>query len=152
MQAGCEENNLRRKDGELTICSVLGVTATRESDDANDISSAQLLMLSLERNIALGMLSLAHNLNLDSLGTDIVEDQLRTRRPLGVDSASDADFDVRLLFALLETFVVLQELPEVGRHMELVRIRVRLLGLAKFVDSLAPDFEVLLRQSERFTR
>lgn len=145
VQARREKDDLGSEDRQLTIRPVLGASATRETDNADDITSPQVFMLSLEANIASSILSLANDLDLGAFGTDIVEDQLSTRRTLGVNSTGDADRDFGLLLALLETLVVLQEVPQIVGDMELVGVGVRLLGFAEFVDPLASDFEVLLK-------
>lgn len=152
VQARREKDDLGSEDRQLTIRPVLGASATRETDNADDITSPQVFMLSLEANIASSILSLANDLDLGAFGTDIVEDQFGTRRALGVNSTGDADRDFGLLLALLETLIVLQEVPQIVGDMELVGVRVRLLGFAEFVDSLASDFEVLLQLISIFFR
>jgi hypothetical protein len=101
----------------------------------------------LFEGLASGILGLAHDLDLDTLGADIVEVQLVTGGTLGEDTASDANGNIGLLFALLETLIVLQELAEVGVDLELVRVGIGLLGLAQLVDFLAPNLEVLLEKT-----
>jgi hypothetical protein len=144
VQARGQEHDLSSEDRQLTIVAVLGITATRESDNTDNITSPEMLVLSLKGNIAGSILSLAHHLYLHTLCADIVEDQLGTGRTLGVDSTGDTDGGVGLLFALGETLVVLEELAQVIGDLELVGVGVGLLGLAQLVDSLAADFEVLL--------
>jgi hypothetical protein len=78
VQAGRQENDFGGKDRKFTIGAVLGACTTRETDDTDDISSAQVLVLSLEGDIPGGVLGLAHNLHLDTFGTDIVEEELGT--------------------------------------------------------------------------
>jgi hypothetical protein len=78
METRSEEFNLCGEDGKFTLITGLGVTATWESGDTDDISSSQLLMLFSELNIACGVLSLAQNLELDAFSAEIVEEQLST--------------------------------------------------------------------------
>lgn len=89
-------------------------------------------------------MGLAHDLNLNTLGANVVEHQLATGRALGEDTTANADNGIGLLFALLETFVVLQDIAQIGVDLELVGVGVWLLGLAQLVDLLAPNFEILL--------
>jgi hypothetical protein len=142
-QARSEEDDLGSEDGKLSIVTVLGRGATGETDDTDDITTAEKLVLLLER-LASSILGLAHDLDLDTLGADIVEVQLVAGGTLGEDTTSDANGNVGLLLALLEALVVLEELAEVGVDLELVRVGIGLLGLAQLVDLLAPNFEVLL--------
>jgi hypothetical protein len=148
VKAGGEKNNLRCKDRQLTVRAVLGVTAARETDDTDNITSSKVFVLSIERNLAGSILSLANHLHLDALGADIVEDQLGAGRALGKYSTGNSDRGIRLLFALLETLVILEVLAEVIGDLELVRVGVRLLGLAELVDPIAADFEILLQKAE----
>lgn len=78
VQARREKDDLGSEDRQLTIRPVLGAGATRETDNSDDITSPQVVMLTLESNIASSILSLANDLDLDAFGTDIVEDQLGT--------------------------------------------------------------------------
>jgi hypothetical protein len=144
VQARSQESNLSGEDGKFTIVTVLGVSAAGETHEAHNVTSAKQLVLLLER-LAGRELCLAYNLDLNTLSADIVEDQLVSRGSLGVDTTSDANGKIGLLFALLETLMFLDELAEVGVDMELVRVGIRLLGLAQFVDSLASNLEVLLK-------
>jgi hypothetical protein len=146
VQARSQENDLGSEDGKLTIVTVLRRSATGETDNTDDITTAEELVLLFE-GLASGILGLAHDLDLDTLGADIVEVQLVTGGTLGEDTTSDADGNIGLLFALLETLIVLQELAEVGVDLELVRVGIGLLGLAQLVDSLAPNLEVLLEKT-----
>ena len=68
-------------------------------------------MLLLERDVPSCFLSLTHNLNLDTLCSDVVEHQLGARDPLGVDPASDADLDIFEVLASLERLILWEELP-----------------------------------------
>lgn len=143
VQARRQQNNLSSEDGKLAVIAVLRVGTTRETNNTDDIASAEKLVLLLER-LASRELCLADNLDLNTLRTDIVEVQLVTGGTLGVDTASNANGNIGLLLALLETGVVLEEVAEVGIDQELVRVRIRLLSFAQLVDFLATDLEVLL--------
>jgi hypothetical protein len=87
---------------------------------------------------------LAHDLDLNTLRANVVEVQLGAGGTLGVDTASNANGNLRLLLALLETLIFLEEVAEIGIDVELVGIGIRLLGLAQLVDLLAANLEVLL--------
>lgn len=54
-----------------------------------------MFVLSLEWNVSCRLLCLTSNLDLDTLGADIVENQFGTSSSLGVNSSSNAN----LLFA-----------------------------------------------------
>lgn len=144
VQAWRQQNDFPRENRKLTVGPVLGTTPTRETDDTDNVTSPEVLVLLFKGNIASGVLTLAKNLYLHTLCADVVEVQLGARTTLGVDSTRNADGDFGLLLALLETLVVLQELAQVVGDVELVGVRVGLFGLAELVDSLASDFEVLL--------
>lgn len=144
VQAGCQKDDLGGEDGKFAVRAVLGVRTARETDNTNDITSPELLMLLLKWHITGSKLSLADHLNLGALCADIVENQLGAGGTLGVDATSNADGHVGLLLTLLKTFIGLEELAQVGVDLELVRVGVRLLGLAQLVDALAPNLEVLL--------
>lgn len=101
-------------------------------------------MLLLEGDIAGRILGLAEDLDLDALGADVVEDELGASSTLGVDSARNADLGLLLLLALLEAVVLLEEIAQIDGDLELVGIRVWVLGLTELVDLVAADFEVLL--------
>lgn len=144
VQARRQKDDLSRKDRKLTIGSVLGASPTGESNNTDNVASPEVLVLLLERHVASGVLTLAHNLHLDTLRTNVVEIELGARAALGVDSTGDANSGLGFLLALLKTLVVLEELTQVIGDVELVRIRVGRLGFAELIDSLAADFEVLL--------
>lgn len=144
VQTRGQEDDLGGEDGQLTVITVLRRSATRETDNTNDITSSEVLMLLLEWDAAGGILCLAHHLDLLALSTDVVENQLGTRGTLGVDTASNADRNIGLLLALLQTLVLLQEFAQVVGDLELVRIRVGVLGFEKLLNLLASDLKVLL--------
>lgn len=144
MQARRQKDHLSRENREFAIGSVLGASPTGESNDADNVTSPEVLVLLLEWHVASGVLTLTHNLHLDTLRTNVVEVELGARAALGVDSTGDANGGFGLLLALFEALVVLEELAQVIGDVELVRVRVGRLGFAELVDSLAADFEVLL--------
>lgn len=80
------------------------------------------------------LLQLAHNLHLDALSLDIVEDQLVTSGSLVVDSGANSDLLFLLVLARLEGFEVLDEVPQIVVGVELVGIWVGVLSLAQLVD------------------
>ena len=148
VQARRQENNLARENRKLAIVTILGGRAAGEPNDANDITSPELLVLGLERHIASSVLGLAGNLDLDALGADVVEDELGASSALSVDTARDPDFLLGDLFALLQGRVLLEELSQVVLYVELVRVRVGILRCAELVYLLAADLKVLLKKSE----
>lgn len=150
MQAGGQKNELGGEDGKLTIVTVLGGCTAGETDNTNDITTTDVLVLILERNIAGDILGLAHDLNLDTLSAEIVEDQLVAGGALCINTTGQADGDLGLLLALGKGSIVLEELAQVGVDLELVGVRVGALGLAQLIDSLAADLEVLLKESAQY--
>jgi len=144
VKTGGQKDDLRSEDGELAIITVLGVGFADKASHTDDVTSAEKVMLLLE-GLASRILCLAHHLDLDTLCANIVKDQLGTGSPLGVDTATDANSDICLLFALLETLIVLQDVAQVGVNLELMRVGVRLLGLAQLVDFVTPNLKVLLK-------
>lgn len=56
-----------------TVWAVLGSGDTRPTNYADDVSTLNVLVLLLERNVALGVLELAHNLDSLSFGLADVE-------------------------------------------------------------------------------
>jgi len=65
VEAGAEQGDLGRKDRELSFGLVLGICTTRVSHDADDITTAEVLVLLLKRDpILLGQLRLAYHLEL----------------------------------------------------------------------------------------
>ena len=102
-------------------------------------------MLLLEWNsICLGLLNLAHNLNLDAGIDNIVEHQLVSRCTLVEDSSTNSDLDVLLVLARLERSVILDEILQLVCNIELVRVWIGFLGLAKLLDGTRSNLEILL--------
>lgn len=143
VQTRGQESDLGGEDGKFTIITVLGVGLANETGHTDDITAAEELVLLLE-GLSSRVLGGAHDLDLDTLGADIVEDQLATSGTLGVDTTTEVDSDIGPLFALLETLVVLQNVAQIGVDLELVGVGVGRLSLAELVDSLAANLEVLL--------
>ena len=146
VQTGRQEDDLGSEDRQLTIVTVLGGSASRETDNTDNVASTEVLVLLLEWDTASGVLCLAHNLDLLALGADVVENELGTRRALGIDTASKSDGDIGLLLALLKAFVLLQEVAQIGGDLELVGEWVRFLGFEHLLDLPASDFKVLLNR------
>lgn len=67
-QAGGEEYDLLGENTEVsTVGAVLGCSHTRPSNNSDDVTTLDVLVLLLKRNVALGVLELAHNLHSLSL-------------------------------------------------------------------------------------
>ena len=144
VQARRQKDDIRRENRQFTALAILGVTAAGETDDTNDITSPEMFMGGFKLSITGMVLGLGQHLYSGTLRADIVEDQLGARRTLGVNAAGDLDLDVRLLLALGEALMVLQVLTQIIGDVELVRVGIRLLGLAELVDLSTPDLEILL--------
>lgn len=57
-----QEDYLAGEDTQLAFTTLLGRCASREANDANDVTTLDVLVLLLERCIGLGLLQLAHDL------------------------------------------------------------------------------------------
>lgn len=87
-------------------------------------------MLLLERDIPSSFLRLTHDLDLDTLGSDIVEDQLGARCTFRVDPTSHADLDIFEVLASLERLISRQEISQICGDIEFVRVGVGRLALS----------------------
>lgn len=67
-QAGGKKNDLTSKDAELALSTLLGVRSAWETDDTNDVSTLDVLVLFLKGHIGLGLLLLTHDLDGNTLG------------------------------------------------------------------------------------
>jgi hypothetical protein len=159
-QARSEKDYFAREDTQLALTTLLGTCATWEADDTDDVSTLDVLMLLLKRYVGLGFLQLAHDLNLGALSLacrllaveGIVVCRIRTnievQRVGGGALCHDAETNANLLvglgLSLLEVRVVANIVGELVVGVELVRVRVRLLGGTKCVNLVGSDFEVLL--------
>jgi hypothetical protein len=141
VQARRKERNGLREDTQFASGVVLGAGPAGESNNSNDISTADIFVLLLE--IPLGVLALAHDLDTHTLCPDIVEKKVLAAGSLGINSGADANLDILAKLALAERFVILQELSKVGGHIELVGIWVRVLGALELLDHLGSQLEVL---------
>lgn len=61
-----------------------------------------MLVLLLEWNLSSRLLGLTHDLNLDSLCSDVVEDKLGTSGAFGVYSSSHTNLDIFEMLARLD--------------------------------------------------
>lgn len=104
-----------------------------------------MLVLSVKRRSTLAdLLGLAHDLDLDTICSDIVEGELGTRGSLAVDTGTDLDNLVLGVLSGLEVPKLLDKLAQVVGNVELVGIRVGALGLSELVDVPGSDLEVLV--------
>lgn len=100
METGSEKLDLGGENRQFTLITRLWIAATRESGDADDISSSQLFVLIGEGDIARGVLRLTQDLELDTFGTKIVEEQLGSCRALVFDTSRDLHDSILLRLAL----------------------------------------------------
>lgn len=103
-----------------------------------------MFVLLLERDLSGRFLSLAHDLDLDSFCSNIIEDQLGTRSALGVYPSSQTDLDILEVLAGLDRLIALEEVSQIGGDFEFVRVRSWSLALAQLLDLATSDFVVLL--------
>ncbi|KAI6763412.1 hypothetical protein HG531_012800 [Fusarium graminearum] len=144
MQARSQENNFGGENGQLTLLTLLDL-GLGVSDNSDDITSAKVLVLVLKRGSSLtNLLSLAHDLDLDTLSSDIVEEELGARCSLSVDTGTNLNDLVLGVLARLEVTKLLDELSQVVCNIELVGVGVGALGLAELVDVPGSDLEVLV--------
>jgi hypothetical protein len=66
-QAWCEEDHLPGEDTELALTTLLGTCPAWESDNTDEVSALDILVLLLERNVGLGFLQLTHDLDGNTL-------------------------------------------------------------------------------------
>lgn len=144
LETGREKDDLTSEDRQLSFWSIPRLGAARESYYANNVTSPKRLMLCFERYVPSCRLRLAHHLNLDTLGPNIVKDQLGPRRSFGVDTARHANLSLLLQLACFEGFIFAEEISEVDVDLELVGIRIGIERLFQFLDTGASDLEILL--------
>jgi hypothetical protein len=149
MQARSEQNNLRCEDGKLSFLALLdpglGCSASRVANYANDVSTAQMFVLCFEWNASLrNLLSLGHNLHLNSLSPNIIKYQLISCRPLVVDSPSYPYLNILARLPGLDRVIVLDKISDVVIDLELMRVWIGILGLSELVDIAGSDLEILL--------
>lgn len=144
VQAGSEESDFLSKDTQLTLISVARSSTAGVTLDADNVTSAERLVLVGEGLAAGGFLRLAHDLHSGALGADIVEAEVGARGTLVVDTATDADDLFLLVLASLEVTKVLDEVSDVIVDVELVGVGVGVVALAELLDGSAADLKVLL--------
>lgn len=92
-------------------------------------------------------LSLAEYLQGGPFALTVVETKSIASRPNRHYTDGHANFDIVERLALLEMFVLLQELANTRVDVEFVWVRVRALGLAEVIDVSRANLEVLLLKS-----
>ena len=159
-QAWCEENDFAREDTQLALTTLLGVGSSGETNDTNDITTLDVLMLLLEGYVCLGLLQLAHDLDANTLclaymslvvtewllcylRTNIEVERIRGG-PLCDDAKTDANLLFRLCLSLLEMREVAHIVGELVVHVELVWVGVWLLGGSECIDLVGANLKVLL--------
>ncbi|KAI6775311.1 hypothetical protein HG530_002069 [Fusarium avenaceum] len=136
-----QEDDLSRKDGQLTLLTLLKFGLGSSSK----LTLVLVLVLSIKSGSILShLLSLAHDLDLDALSSDIVEKELGTGCSLSVDTGTNLDDLVLGVLAGLEVTIILHKLSQVVCDIELVGVWVGALGLAELVDVPGSDLEVLV--------
>ena len=122
----------------------------RHTLDTHHIAAAKQVVR-LKVVALLVVLHLCHDLDLDALSVQVVETQLLARRTHVVQTAGHG-YDIRKLRARLNLVLVLRnKVRQTDRHMELVRVRIRLAGLTQLLDRTAPHLVVLVRRKGIFS-
>ena len=103
-----------------------------------------MLVLLFEWDIPTCFLRLTHNLNLDTLRSDVVEYQLAARNTFGVDPAPNADLDIFEMLASLDRFISRKKVSQVGGNFEFMGIGIGSFALSELLDLARSDFEILL--------
>jgi hypothetical protein len=139
-----EKNDLLSEDRELSrVVLLLGVGTTGESNNSDDVSTVKVLVLG--KVISNSLLGLSHDLDLDSLGAEVVETKLVSGGTVSVDTSSDTDLNLGLGFSLGEVGPLRDDIGDLVGDVELVGVRVDgALGLTELVDRAGTDLEVLL--------
>ena len=109
-----------------------------------------MLVLLLKRDAALGnVLRLAHDLDLDAFGADVVEYQLAPRRALDVYPGAKANLRFRIGLTRFEVAPFIDEVTEIIIVVEFVGVWIGVLGLAELADGSRSYLKVLLDGSPR---
>lgn len=137
--------HLPGKDAQFSLSPFLRVGPAGEADDADNVAALEVLVLLLEGSFARGVLQLAHDLDGNALLLGHVELEGVAALALGDDADANTHLVVLQRLALVEVLVLVDEFGELGVDVELVRVRVRLLGLLEGGDLLGADLEVLVR-------
>lgn len=95
---------------------------------------------------------LAHDLNFDAFGLEVVEYELGARGSLGVDSSCDPNLHILEMLPSLNACIFLKKVSKVSIGVEFVRIGIQRSAGLELSDLAAPDFEVLLGRISRRTR
>ncbi|KAI3476298.1 hypothetical protein L1887_62135 [Cichorium endivia] len=139
LEAGREQLDGAREDGQLALLGLAG-----HAGDADDVAAAEQVVDG--GKVAVGVvLELGGDLHLDALAVEVVEAQLLAGGAHVVETAGDADLLVVEVLARLDLALVLgDELGERDGDVELVRVGVRVLGLAEGGDGPEATLVVLV--------
>jgi hypothetical protein len=117
VQAGGQQDDLGSEDGQLALLALLdlglGGGPAGVADDADNVTTAEVKVLVLEGDGTLGLLRLAHDLDLDALDADVVEDELVARGALVIYPGTDAEDLVLVVLAGLELAKVLDKVAHI---------------------------------------
>jgi hypothetical protein len=115
-----------REHGQFALLGLPRVPA-----DAHDVTAARRGVRLLEIVLG-GVLGVRHDLHLDAVAAQVVEEQLGPRRPFGHETTGDGDDDVRVNLAVRDGIGELRdERRELRVDVELVRVRVLAFLLAR---------------------
>ena len=126
VQARREELDRRGEDGELALLGLAGV-----SRHADNVSAAEVSMVLLE--VALVHLGIRHDLDLDTVPAEVVENQCLTRSALAEDPASYRHSGASVVLAVGNTAVLL---PELGQRDDTLPNLGELVGIGVVAGSL----------------
>lgn len=128
-----QQDDFLRENGKFSLIVFgLGVGPSRETNDSDNVTTAEMLVL--RHVVTNSLLGLSHDLDLGSLRLDVIEAQLLARLAIRMNPSSDTDFDVLLGLALLQGSVLFNDVRNPVDDVELVRVRVGRLGLTEFVN------------------
>ncbi|KAJ6256208.1 Ubiquitin carboxyl-terminal hydrolase [Drechslerella dactyloides] len=124
VQGGREEGDLADKDGEFAggscILCTLGVCVAGETDNADNVTTTEMLVLGGEFGAG-GIGEVGNSLDAVAVAADFIEAELVAEGAVGVDSAGDSYLDVGSLFTGLEVCMGGEEVGDVILDVELVR-------------------------------
>lgn len=135
-----KEGDILGEDGQLSVTTLLGLGATSNTTDTDNVSTAERIVDLVE--VTLGILGLGSDLDLDTVRVEVVEAELAHGAHV-VETTGNRD-NLLLDITSLQAVVLFDECGHGDRDLELVGVRVGLLVGAQSVHPLRADLKVLL--------